>query len=214
MLHKDSISVKEFVDIHNEKIKNKISKKNLAANLRQIVKMEDVTLNLEKDPNIKLTLPCVVGEIDFGNLIFDCNLVYNLIDIKEYQNENKDAEIYNRPEIYDYFNFYCKSERLGDKSDDFTIAPHIDYGHPCLGEFINNFVAHFIIHDYAAVANTLKDYIKSMNRDSHYYYDAVSTHVIQCYRCEDIIKPIIYKHTLTDEEKKKNYYCSHCKDLK
>lgn len=204
MLHKDSISVKEFVDIHNSNIKRKISKKDLSKNLRQIIKMGDVTLNLKVCPDIEVTLPCVVGEIDFGNLIFRYNLMENIRDIKEY------VKVYDDDSVLNDFSVTCDSERWGDID---YVAPHVDNGYPCFGGFDNNLFAHFIIHDYASMANTLRDFIKSMDTNSHYYFEALNTNLLTCQRCEDLIKPIVYRHSLPEEEKYNNHYCKHCTNL-
>lgn len=206
MLHKDSITVDQFVNIHNEKIKKKISKKDLGKNLRQIIKMDDATLNLKDGPEIELTLPCVVGEIDFGNLIFNYNMLNNIIEVEQYIKNRNDYE-----ELYDYFSLTCKSERWGSEC---CVAPHIDYGYICLGGFCSNLVSHFLICDYHGMVCTLKDFIKSMNSNSHYYFEALSTNVLMCDMCEDMIVPIVYKHTLPEEDLDKECVCKHCEDAK
>lgn len=208
MLHKDSIKVDEFCDIHNKTIKRKISKKDLAKNLRQIIKMKDATLNLKKRPDIELTLPCVVGEIDFGNLTFEYNLKENIEEIDE---AKKDSDEGNYEfDISNHFNVNCISERWGENG---IVAPHVEYGWPCLGEFKYNLISHFIICDYRGMANTFKDFIKSMNRLSHYYESAVNTNCLTCNTCEALIKPIVYKHTLPREEMDKRHLCKLCADI-
>lgn len=209
MLHKNSIKIDEFCNIHNEKIKKKISKRNLAKNLRQIVKMDDVTLNLKKDPEIEVTLPCVVGEIDFGNLTFDYNLTENIEEIKYTKDRNDDYD----DDDYDTFNnfsIYCNSERWGEEG---VVAPHVEYGWPCLGGFRNNLVAHFIICDYLGMANTFKDFIKSMDKSSHYYEAAVQMNCLKCYHCDDLIRPIVYKHTLSKSDEYKLHLCKSCEAI-
>ena len=207
MLHKNSISVKEFVDIHNSKIKRKISKKDLSKNLRQIIKMENVTLNLKNNPEIEVTLPCVVDEIDFGNLTFHYDLIDNITEINRYNNAKRDNDYYSDDEIAENLNLKCYSERWGDED---YVAPHIDRGWVCFGEFNRNLFAYFLTYDYANIANTLKDFIKSMNQDSHYYDNALCTNLLTCYRCEDIIKPIVYKHSLPEGKRNEIHYCEHC----
>lgn len=204
MLHKDSVSVKEFVDIHNLKIKRKISKRDLSKNLQQIIEMGDVTLNLKEYPDIEVTLPCVVGGIDFGNLIFRYELMSNIRSVKEYVKEYYDDS------VLDNFSLTCNSERWGDID---YVAPHVDCGQPCFGGFYNNLFSHFIIHDYASMANTLRDFIKSMDTNSHYYFEALNTNILMCKRCESLVMPIVYKHSLPEEERYNNYYCKHCADL-
>ena len=209
MLHKDSIAIDEFCNIHNEKIKRKITKRDLAKNLRQIVKMDDATLNLKKNPEIEVTLPCIVGEIDFGNLTFDYNLTENIEEIK-YAKEDHDDDYDGDYDKFENFSIYCKSERWGEEG---IVAPHIEYGWPCLGGFRNNVVSHFIICDYSGMANTFKDFIKSMDRFSHYYESAVITNCLTCEYCDDLIKPIVYRHTMSEDNKLKRHLCKACEAI-
>ena len=208
MLHKDSITIDEFCNIHNEKIKRKITKRDLAKNLRQIVKMKDATLILKKRPEIELTLPCVVGEIDFGNLTFEYNIIDNLEEIDEAKKDCEDSG-YDF-DISDHFNINCISERWGENG---IVAPHIEYGWPCFGGFRFNLISHFIIADYWGMANTFKDFIKSMNKLSHYYESAVITNCLTCQYCDDLIKPIVYRHTMSEDNKLKRHLCKACETI-
>lgn len=207
MLCENSIPIVEFVDLHNKAIKRKINKKLLAKNLREVVKNSIVTMRLTESLNIHFKLPCVVEEINFGNIDFKLDIQQVLQDLEEGRDEMIEYDENDIEIMCDYFHMECTSDSYDSKRNSCN-APNISYGGPCFGGFQNQLAFAFLECDYASISNTLIDYIGTMDRESHYFYSAACRIVKSCHVCGDIIKPHVY---INESNMNKNLGCSKCK---
>lgn len=162
--------IDEFITAHRKLYGQEIiTNALLKTNLKELVNNKRFKVSITSRPNIIIHTGCVVKGVDFGEFRFD-------------------FKIYNGPSRRE-----CRPSCTSKLRKTYFLAPHISSHGVCFGEHFNPLRAALKSCDYALAGQVLGNFFDSMNKNSHYYYDALYSLLEHCAVCDETINPYIYR---------------------